>query len=103
MLFEFLDLPDRSDNGKNADIHISRGRVEFSNVEFGYKPNTPVLRGVSFTADPGKVTALVGPSGGGKSTILSLLLRFYDNYSGSIIIDGTEISTVSRRLLRNHF
>jgi ATP-binding cassette subfamily B protein len=103
ILFEFIDLPERSDNACNTDMHINGGRVEFSNVEFGYKPNTPVLRGASFTAAPGKVTALVGPSGGGKSTILSLLLRFYDNYSGSIMIDGTEISTVSRNLLRDHF
>jgi ABC-type multidrug transport system fused ATPase/permease subunit len=103
ILFEFLDLPERSDIGNKADIQISRGCVEFRNVEFSYRPNVPVLRGVSFSAEPGCVTALIGPSGSGKTTILSLLLRFYDNYSGSIIIDGTEISTVSRNLLRDHF
>ena len=103
ILFEFLDLPERAGDENKADINISQGRIEFRDVGFAYRPNVPVLRGMSFSAEPGCVTALVGPSGGGKSTILNLLLRFYDNYSGSILIDGTEISTVSRQLLRNHF
>jgi len=102
ILFEFLDLPDRPDDGSKAAIDVRRGRIEFRNVEFNYRPSTPVLRGVSFTAEPGCVTALVGPSGGGKSTILNLLLRLYDEYNGSILIDETEISTVSRKSLRDH-
>lgn len=102
ILFEFLDLPDRPDDGSKAAIDVSRGRIEFRNVEFNYRTSTPVLRGVSFTAEPGCVTALVGPSGGGKSTILNLLLRLYDEYNGSILIDETEISTVSRKSLRDH-
>ncbi len=103
ILFEFFDLPERSDDSSKADIKVSRGCVEFRNVEFSYRPDTPVLRGASLTAEPGCVTALVGPSGGGKSTIFNLLLRLYENYRGSIFIDGTEISTVSRKLLRDHF
>ena len=102
ILFEFLDLPDRPDDGNKPPIVVNKGRIEFRNVEFSYRPDAPVLRDLSFTAEPACVTALVGPSGGGKSTILNLLLRLYDNYSGSIGIDGTEISTVSRKSLRDH-
>jgi subfamily B ATP-binding cassette protein MsbA len=101
ILFEFLDLPERADDGDKPDILVSKGRLEFCDVEFSYRPAAPVLRGVSFSAEPGCVTALVGPSGGGKTTILNLLLRFYDTYGGSIAIDGTEISTVSRKSLRD--
>jgi len=103
ILFEFLDLPDRSDRNNKADLAMSGGRIEFKTVEFGYRPTVPVLRGASFLAEPGKLTALVGPSGGGKSTIFNLLLRLYDGYSGSIQVDGNEISSVSRALLRDHF
>ena len=74
--------------------------VEFASVYFGYRSDTPVLHGMSFVAQPGRVTALVGPSGGGKSTVLNLLLRFYDADSGSILIDGQNIASVSRRSLR---
>jgi len=102
ILFEFLDLPQRPDDASKPDIQVNRGCIEFDNVEFSYRPNTPVLRGVTFSADPGCVTALVGPSGGGKSTIFNLLLRFYEEYRGSIIIDGAEISLVSRKSLRDH-
>ena len=102
ILFEFLDLPERPDDGNKPDLQVENSRLEFSDVEFGYRPHTPVLRGVSFSANPGCVTALVGPSGGGKSTIFNLLLQFYDDYRGSITIDGAEISTVSRKSLRDH-
>jgi ATP-binding cassette subfamily B protein len=99
---EFLDLPERPNDEYKPDLHVSSGRLEFSNVEFSYRPGLPVLQGVSFCAEPGCVTALVGPSGSGKTTILNLLLRFYDDYHGSIAIDGTEISTASRNSIRDH-
>lgn len=103
ILFEFLDQPERPRDEEKADIQVTNGHIEFSNVDFRYRPNTPVLCGISFSAEPGCITALVGPSGGGKSTIFNLLLRFYDNYNGSITVDGREISAVSRKLLRDHF
>jgi len=77
------------------------GRIQFCNVKFDYHPDAPALHGMSFAAERGGVTALVGPSGAGKSTVFNLLLRFYEGYSGSITIDGTEISTVSRDSLRH--
>ena len=101
ILFEFLDLSERPDDASRPDIKVGDGRLEFRGVQFGYRPDTPVLRGLSFSAEPGRVTALVGPSGGGKTTVLNLLLRFYEPYGGSISIDGTEISTVSRKSLRD--
>ncbi|MFN5714979.1 MAG: ATP-binding cassette domain-containing protein, partial [Bradyrhizobium sp.] len=64
------------------------------------RPGEPVLNRMSFTAEPGKVTALVGPSGGGKSTVLALLLRFFETREGDILIDGQSILSVSRRSLR---
>src|SRR5205085_11231929 len=73
---------------------------EFREVGFAYRPNEPVLRAMSFVAEPGKVTALVGPSGGGKSTVLALVLRFYEVTDGAILIDGQSISSVSRKSLR---
>jgi ATP-binding cassette, subfamily B, bacterial MsbA len=69
-------------------------------VHFAYQAGTPVLRGMSFVAQPGKLTALVGPSGGGKSTVLDLILRFYTVNSGRILIDEQDIATVSRGSLR---
>ena len=69
-------------------------------MRFAYRPDEPVLRGMSFMAEPGKMTALVGPSGGGKSTVLNLMLRLYEANSGTITIDGQDIAAVSRRSLR---
>src|SRR5262249_12684958 len=101
VLFEVLDSrPTESIDDDRPPLVLGSSRVEFSNVRFSYRPDEPVIRGMSFVAEPGKVTALVGPSGGGKSTVLSLLLRFHDIQGGSIVIDGQEISTVSRRSLR---
>jgi ATP-binding cassette, subfamily B, bacterial MsbA len=100
-LLEIVDSPSSEplDDDKPA-LRLTEARVELRDVSFAYRPNEPVLSRMSFVAEPGKVTALVGPSGGGKSTVLALLLRFYDLSEGDILIDGQSIATVSRRSLR---
>jgi subfamily B ATP-binding cassette protein MsbA len=101
ILFDIIDHPptEAPDEDK-PPLRLSAARVEFADVQFAYRPNERVIRGLSFVAEPGKVTALVGPSGGGKSTILNLILRFYEVDRGGIAIDGQNIATVSRRSLR---
>jgi ATP-binding cassette subfamily B protein len=103
ILFEVIDSPpsEPSDFGKQ-DLQVDAARLEFEAVDFAYRSDESVLRGMSFVAEPGKLTALVGPSGGGKSTVFNLLLRFYDVERGQIVIDGQDISQVSRRSLRQH-
>ena len=101
MLLEVVDSPasELSDDDKPG-LKLTDARVELRDVSFAYRVNEVVLNRMSFTAEPGKVTALVGPSGGGKSTVLALLLRFYEVSQGDILIDGQSISRVSRRSLR---
>jgi ABC-type multidrug transport system fused ATPase/permease subunit len=100
-LLEIVDSPasEPVDDDKPA-LKLGDARVELHDVSFAYRPDVPVLRHMSFVAEPGKVTALVGPSGGGKSTVLALLLRFFDFDEGDILIDGQSISAVSRKSLR---
>jgi ATP-binding cassette subfamily B protein len=100
-LLEIVDSPstEPADDDKPA-LKLSDARVEFRDVSFGYRANEPVLRRMSFVAEPGKTTALVGPSGGGKSTVLALLLRLYEVNAGDVLIDGQAVSGVSRRSLR---
>jgi ATP-binding cassette, subfamily B, bacterial MsbA len=101
MLFEIIDSPSTEPiNDGRAPLTLTNARVEFSDVRFSYRAGEPVLRGMSFVAEPSKVTALVGPSGGGKSTILSLILRFYALDSGVIRIDSDDLATVSPRSVR---
>jgi ABC-type multidrug transport system fused ATPase/permease subunit len=101
-LLEIVDSPatEPADDDKPA-LKLTDARVELRDVSFGYRANEPVLNRMSFVAEPGKVTALVGPSGGGKSTVLALLLRLYDVTDGDILIDGQTISGVSRASLRH--
>ncbi|MGF6425543.1 ABC transporter ATP-binding protein [Bradyrhizobium elkanii] len=101
MLLEVVDSPasEQTDDDKPA-LKLSDARIELRDVSFAYRPGEPVLNRMSFVAEPGKVTALVGPSGGGKSTVLALLLRFYETREGDILIDGQSISSVSRKSLR---
>jgi ATP-binding cassette subfamily B protein len=100
-LLEIVDSPasEPADDDKPA-LKLTDARVELRDVSFGYRPDEPVLNRMSFVAEPGKVTALVGPSGGGKSTVLALLLRLYEAGRGEILIDGQAISAVSRHSLR---
>ena len=101
MLLEVVDSPasELADDDKPA-LKLSDARIELRDVSFAYRPGEPVLNRLSFMAEPGKVTALVGPSGGGKSTVLALLLRFYETREGDILIDGQSILSVSRQSLR---
>jgi subfamily B ATP-binding cassette protein MsbA len=103
VLFEVIDSPpsEAPDDNKPA-LRTTAARLEFKNVHFAYRAEEAVLRGMSFVAEAGKLTALVGPSGGGKSTVFNLLLRFYENERGLITIDDQDISKVSRRSLRQH-
>jgi ATP-binding cassette subfamily B protein len=100
-LLEIVDSPSSEplDDHKPA-LTLTDSRVELRDVTFAYRPDEPVINRMSFVAEPGKITALVGPSGGGKSTVLALLLRFYDAGAGDILIDGQKISAVSRQSLR---
>jgi len=101
-LFEVIDAPPTEpSDGNRPSLMVSAARLEFSRVNFSYRTGEPVLKDVSFVAEPGRMTALVGPSGGGKSTVLNLILRFYDVTSGVITIDNQDISSVSLHSLRS--
>ena len=101
-LFDLFDAA-AAEEGADArpSLTLIGGAVEFSGIHFGYKPGAPVLQDLSFKAEPGALTALVGLSGGGKSTIFNLLLRFYESTRGQILIDGQNISDVSLSSLRD--
>ena len=102
VLYEVIDSPSGEPNDDNLPaLKLSQSRVEFDHVNFAYRADAPVLQDMTFVAQPGQVTALVGPSGGGKSTVLNLLLRFYDVGSGRVLIDGQNIADVSRNSLRH--
>jgi ATP-binding cassette subfamily B protein len=101
LLFDIVDSPatEPVDDGL-PPLALTQARVEFDNVAFAYRPGEPVLAGMSLVAEPSRMTALVGQSGGGKSTVLNLILRFYDVQGGKITIDGQDVTAVSRRSLR---
>ncbi|GAB0137285.1 hypothetical protein EsDP_00005557 [Epichloe bromicola] len=94
--------PSVRDRQGARDIQMGGGKVEFKNVSFSYDPARRILDDISFTAQPGQRVALVGETGGGKSTILKLLYRFYDATEGSISIDGQDIRDVTLTSLRDN-
>jgi subfamily B ATP-binding cassette protein MsbA len=101
ILFEIVDSPPTEPREvSKPPLKLDNARVAFNDVRFAYRADEVTIRGMSFVAEPGKVTALVGPSGGGKSTVLNLMLRFYEVQGGSIEIDGQNIAGVSRDSLR---
>jgi ATP-binding cassette, subfamily B, bacterial MsbA len=101
VLFEVIDKPaSEAPDIEGRSLMLTKARVELRHVSFAYRPDEPVLRDLSFVAEPGRVTALVGPSGGGKSTVLNLILRMHGAQSGEILLDGQDIAEVSRQSLR---
>src|SRR5208283_1252328 len=101
MLYTFLDERDYEEDAPQApELEVTNGRIEFRDVVFGYRPGETVLHGVSFVAEAGRTTALVGRSGGGKSTVMNLILRLYDIESGQILCDGVDTATVTLKSLR---
>ena len=101
-IYGFLDEePDVRDRDDAHPPEGVVGAVAFQHVNFGYQMDRPVLRNISFTANPGDIVALVGPSGAGKSTLVSLIARFYDPTDGRVLLDGTDIRDLSLAGLRS--
>ncbi|NKY56142.1 ABC transporter ATP-binding protein [Nocardia flavorosea] len=101
-IFEILDAEEQSpDPVSEPAARPERGRVEFADVSFRYEPQTPVIDDLSLVAEPGHVVAIVGPTGAGKTTLVNLLLRFYELDSGTIAIDGVDITEIGRDRLRS--
>ena len=103
ILFEVIDsAPTEAPDDDKPPLEIKNPRLAFDDVHFAYRSDEAVIRGMSFVAEAGRLTALVGPSGGGKSTVFNLIMRFYESERGKILIDEQDISQVSRRSLRRH-
>jgi ATP-binding cassette, subfamily B, bacterial MsbA len=102
MMFALADRPYALvESAKAEPLKVTGGKIRFADVSFGYSEGIPVLKKMNLTAVPGKVTALVGTSGGGKSTIMNLILRLYDPDKGAITIDGQDIRNVHSKSLRD--
>ena len=103
-VFEFLDEPEEKAEGKNlVKLAHVKGEVEFDNVVFGYQPDQTIIKGLSAHIKPGQRVAIVGPTGAGKTTLVNLLMRFYEINSGAIKIDGVDIRQMKRSEVRQMF
>ncbi|NLF20544.1 MAG: ABC transporter ATP-binding protein [Clostridiaceae bacterium] len=103
-VFTLLEQPSEpADKADAVTLTEVRGEVEFRDVSFSYIPDVPVIKGMNLTAKPGSLTAIVGPTGASKTTIINLLMRFYDPQEGEILIDGHSTLDVSRQSLRRSF
>lgn len=103
-VFEFLDEEEEIDApGAAEEMGEIKGAVEFRNVRFGYKKDQPVIKDFSAKVEPGQKIAIVGPTGAGKTTMVKLLMRFYDVDGGAILIDGHDIREFTRKELRDNF
>ena len=101
-VFDLLDLPEEPDPAGRAETPV-KGRVEFRRVDFSYDPEKPLIRDLNIRVQPGQKVAIVGPTGAGKTTIVNLLMRFYDLKAGQILIDGQDLAELSRGESRKLF
>lgn len=100
-VFDFLDAPDMApDTG--TENPRTYGKVEFRHVRFGYNPDKPVIRDLSLTVEPGQMVAIIGPTGAGKTTLVNLLMRFYEVDSGEILFDDVPLTDINKDVLRSH-
>ena len=102
-VFELLDAPDQRPDPAEVPAHepTTRGLVQFERVSFRYKPDTPLIDDLTLTVEPGRTVAIVGPTGAGKTTLVNLLMRFYELDGGRIVLDGQDIAAISRDELRS--
>lgn len=101
-VFKILNTNERIEDAGTQELNKVEGKIEFKDVHFGYLENEEILKGISFTADAGKTLAIVGATGAGKSTIINLLSRFYEIWSGQVLLDGQDIKEVKLSSLRQN-
>ena len=103
-VFRLIDeAPESPDAADAQELNDVRGDVQMEHVRFGYLPGQTVIHDLSFHAEPGSLTAIVGPTGAGKTTLINLLMRFYDPQSGVIRVDGSDIASLTRQSLRRAY
>lgn len=102
-VFEFLNEKELEEENVTEKLEKAKGEVEFKNVRFGYDPEKIIIKDFSVKVNPGEKIAIVGPTGAGKTTIVNLLMRFYEINSGQILIDGIDTKNISRDNLRDQF
>src|SRR5690625_958550 len=100
--FELLDAEEQTPDHPTSQLRDrTDGHVEFDDVSFSYRPDTPLIENLSLSVSPGETVAIVGPTGAGKTTLVNLIMRFYDLDSGRILIDGIDTATLTRQQVRS--
>ena len=103
-VYDILELPEEKELEKDTNLlKESKGQITFENVDFGYSKDKLLMKNVNFTAKAEQMVAIVGPTGAGKTTLINLLMRFYDVNKGRILFDGVDISKITRKELRENF
>lgn len=102
-IFALSDIPPEEDDSERKELHVKDGEVVFKDVDFSYDENRELIKNLNITAKKGQRVAIVGPTGAGKTTIVNLLMNFYNVSGGAIVVDGQNINSVTRDSLRRNF